>query len=91
MIRVIEGWYIDVGTEPICYTVKRGDGIKDEKGRCKDKPNGYFTTLRGAIKHIHKQVCAERLANGSHPLSDAIRTISDIEMELEKALEGVTI
>ena len=61
MIKVIEGWYIDVGTDPICYTVKCGDGIRDEKGRCKDKSKGYFTTLRGAVKHIHKKYAPKGL------------------------------
>ena len=91
MIRIIDDWYVTVESNPVCYTVRFGKGIKDKKGRCNDKQFGYFATLRGAVKHIHKIMCAEALEDGFRSLPEAIHTISDIEMKLEEALKGVTV
>ena len=88
MIKIIDDWYCTVSGSPICYTVKRGKGIVDKNGRCKDKEYGYFTSLQNAIKCVRDEICAETFANGVHPLSDAIRTIVETEAKLESSLRA---
>ena len=55
MIKIIDDWYCTVSGSPICYTVKRGKGIVDKNGRCKDKEYGYYTSLQNAIKCVRDE------------------------------------
>lgn len=89
MIKVINDWYITVETSPINYTVRKGDGTKDKKHGWMDKPIAFFGSLRGAVKFIREQIIAESFSNGSRPLADAIRTITEVDSRFEKILENI--
>ena len=40
MIKVINDWYITVEANPTNYTVRRGDGKRDKKGKWLDRARG---------------------------------------------------
>lgn len=90
MIKVIDDWYITVETNPTNYVVRRGTGERDKKNSWRDKPRGFFGSLRNAIKEIRGQIIADELKDGSHTLSEAFRTISDIDARFEEILEKVS-
>ena len=89
MIKIIDDWYITVETNPTNYVVRRGNGEKDKKNSWIDKPRGFYGSLRNAIKGIREQVIADRLKDGSRTLSEAFRTISDIDTRFEEILKKV--
>ena len=90
MIKVIDDWYVTVETNPVNYVVRRGKGEKDAKNSWRDKPYGFFGSLRNAIKFIRDQIIAERFSEASRALSEAFRTISDIDARFEEILEKVS-
>ena len=83
MIKVIDDWYITVESNPINYTVRRGEGKKDKNGKMKDKGLAYFSTLRGAVKFIRGQMIAEELTGGWRTLGDAIADIDKANERFE--------
>ena len=83
MIKVINDWYITVESNPINYTVRRGEGEKDKNGKLKDKGLAYFYTLRGAVKFIRGQIIAEELSDGLRTLGDAIADIDKANERFE--------
>ena len=50
MIKVIDDWYITVESNPTNYVVRRGTGKRDEKNSWRDKPRGFFGSLRALSK-----------------------------------------
>ena len=90
MIKIIDGWYITVETNPINYVVRKGNGERREKKGWSDDAKGYFTSLRGALKFIREQIIAERLSTACTPLPGAIATISEVDAQFEKIMESVT-
>lgn len=90
MIKVIDDWYITVEENPINYVVRRGNGEKDKKQGWKDKPRGYFGSLRKAVEEVREQIIAEKFSMGSSTLAEAIRTIKDVDARFEKIMESVT-
>ena len=89
MIKIIDDWYITVETSPVCYTVRRGKGKKDKKGAWADKPKGFYGNLQSAVKAIRGYIAAEELTNASPTLSDAIRTISDVDARFEEIIKRI--
>ena len=83
MIKIIDDWYITVESNPINYTVRRGDGKRDKNGKLKDKGLAYFSTLRGAVKFIRGQIIAEELSGGLRTLGDAIADIDKANERFE--------
>ena len=91
MIRVIEDWYITVDSSPVNYTLRRGTGEKDEKGSYKDKPVGYYTSLRSALEGARKEIAARRLQADFLTLSDAARMLRELDAQFECLLAEVTV
>ena len=55
MIQIIDNWYVEIESNPTNYILRRGNGERDTKGRCRDKVYGYFTSLQNAIKALRKE------------------------------------
>lgn len=91
MIHIIDDWYVTVETNPINYTVKRGTGKKDSKGRCKDKVYGYYNSLQNAIKAIRREIVADKFSTDSRTLCEAFQTIREIDARFEKIMEKLTV
>ena len=83
MIKVINDWYITVEANPINYTVRRGDGERDKKGKWLDRARGYFGSLRKAVNSIREQIIAEELSGGLRTLGDAIADIDKANERFE--------
>ena len=92
MIKILDDWYITVEVNPANYIVRKGKGARDEKGTWRDKPLGYFSSLRGAIEFIRGQVIAYSLEDGERTLRDAIAAISEAYDRFDAMLaqEGLT-
>ena len=88
-IDIIDRWYITIETNPVNYVVRCGDGKKSNKGGWRDTPRGFFSSLRSAVKFIRDQIVAERLSEACTALPQAIRTISEVDMEFEKIIERI--
>ena len=84
MIKIIDDWYVTVETNPVNYVVRRGKGEKDVKNSWRDKPYGYFGSLRKAIRFIRDQIIAERFSEASRTLSEAYRTIREVDTHFEE-------
>ena len=91
MIKVIDDWYITVDSNPVNYTLRRGTGEKDEKGSHKDKPIGYYTSLRSALEGARKEIAARRLQTDFLTLSDAARILGELDAQFECLLAEVTV
>ena len=91
MIKIIDDWYVTVETNPVNYVVRRGKGEKDVKNSWRDKPYGYFGSLKKAIKFIRDQIIAERFSEASRTLPEAFRTITETDERFEKIMERVTV
>lgn len=83
MIKVIDDWYVTVESNPINYTVRYGKGEKDKNGKLKDKGLAYFSTLRGAVKFIRRQIITDELSDGLRTLGDAIADIDKANERFE--------
>ena len=82
MIKVINDWYITVEENPINYVVRRGNGEKDKKKGWKDKPRGYFGSLRKAVEEIRKQIGMAVPTKGAEQIFDAIlKTFAKVEYD----------
>lgn len=90
MIKVIDDWYVTVEANPINYTVRRGEGKRDKKGKWLDRARGYFGSLRKAVNSIREQIITEGFENGERTLEQAIRTMSETDTRFEKIMESVT-
>ena len=90
MIKVIDDWYITVEANPINYTVRRGEGKRDKKGKWLDRARGYFGSLRNAVKEIRRLMVSEHFSNGERTLGDALGAISEIDARFEEIMERVT-
>ena len=88
-IKIIDDWYVVVELNPTNYTVKKGTGKKDSKGKSLDKPKGYFQSLRNAVKFIRDQIVAESLKDGSMSLEDALRKVSEVDERFENLMERI--
>lgn len=91
MIEIINDWYITVETSPVNYTVRRGEGKKDKKNAWVDKPIAFFGSLQKAVKFIRDQVIAEKLSSASLPLSEALRSISDVDTRFENIINVINV
>lgn len=89
MIKIIDDWYIEVESNPTNYTLRRGDGKRDEKGRCKDKVYGYYNSLQNAIKALRKEMLADEFSSGSRTISEAFQTIREIDARFDKIIERI--
>lgn len=90
MIKIIDDWYITIETNPTNYVIRRGDGKRDEKAGWRDKPRGFYGSLRNAIKGIREQVIADKLKGESNTLATALHTIEKIDNRFEEIMERVT-
>ena len=90
MIKIIDDWYVTVETNPVNYVVRRGKGEKDAKNSWRDKPYGFFGSLRNAIRFIRGQIIAERFSEASRTLSEAFRTITETDDRFDEIMERVT-
>ena len=91
MIKVIDDWYITVDSNPVNYTLRRGTGEKDKKGSYKDKPIGYYTSLRSALEGARKEIAARRLQTDFLTLSDAARILGELDTRFECLLTEVAV
>ena len=92
MIKVINDWYITVEDSPINYTVRRGEGKRDKKGKWLDRPRGYFGSLRKAVEEVRKQIIAEKFSEfpeGFTTLAEATRTIVEVDKQFEEILKKI--
>lgn len=89
MIKIIDDWYVTVETNPTNYIVRCGDGQKDKKQGWKDKPLGYFGSLREAVKFIRGEMVARNLLMACYTLSEAIQTISEVDYRFEGILMDI--
>ena len=89
MIKVINDWYITVEANPINYTVRRGDGERDKKGKWLDRARGYFGSLRKAVNSIREQIIAEGFENGERTLEQALSNISEIDKRFEEIIRKI--
>lgn len=89
MIQIIDDWYVAVTLAPVNYVVRRGKGLKDKKGGWKDKPLGYFSSLRSAVKFIRNQIIAEGLSEASRTLSDAFLLISETDKKFDEITQRI--
>lgn len=89
MIKVIDDWYITVEENPTNYVVRRGNGEKDKKKGWKDKPRGYFGSLRNAVEEIRKQIIAEKFLEGSRTLAEATRAIVEVDSQFAEILNRI--
>ena len=90
MIKIIDDWYITVETSPVNYVVRHGKGKKDKKNAWADKPIAFFGSPQKAVKFIRDQIIAEQFSEASSTLSEAIRTISEVDARFEEIMERVT-
>ena len=78
MIRVIDDFYIEVETSPcINYVVRRGEGIRDEKSRNRDKIIGYGKDMTNALEMIRAQIIALRLERDLPTVAEALQAIRE--------------
>ena len=87
MIKVIDDWYITIETNPTNYVVRRGKDERDAKGKRIDRPQGYFSGLRNAIKFIRDQIVADKLSSGLRTLEEALRTVSETDARFEEIIK----
>lgn len=90
-IKIIDDWYIEIESAPTNYTVRRGKGERDARGRCNDKVYGYYSSLQSALKAMRKEIITDKLSDGFRTLSEAFRTIREIDARFEKAIEGIGV
>lgn len=90
-IKVIDDWYIEIESAPTNYTVKRGKGERDARGRCNDKVYGYYSSLQNALKALRKEIITDKLSDGFRTLSEAFRTIREMDAQFEKAIKGIDV
>ena len=88
MIKVIDDWYITIETNPTNYVVRRGKDERDAKGKRIDRPQGYFSGLRNAIKFIRDQIVADKLSSGLRTLEEALRTVSETDAHFEEIIKS---
>ena len=91
MIKIIDNWYVTVETNPTNYIVRRGDGERDKKQGWKDKPIGFFGSLRNAVKFIRGQIIAEGLKPDFRTLAEAVQMVTEVDERFEKIMERVTV
>jgi len=89
MIKVIDDWYITVEDNPINYTVRRGEGKRDKKGKWLDRARGYFGSLRKAVNSIREQIIAEGFESGERTLEQALSDISETDERFEKIISNI--
>ena len=91
MIRVVDDFYIEVETSPrINYVVRRGEGIRDEKNRNKDKIIGYGKDMANALEMIRAQIIAKRLERDLPTVSEALRAIREENRRFNNLLAEFT-
>ena len=90
MIKIIDDWYVTVETNPTNYIVRRGSGEKDKRQGWKDKPIGFFGSLRNAVKFIRGQIIAEGLKPDFRTLAEAVQMVSEVDDRFEEIMERVT-
>lgn len=91
MIKVIDDWYIEIESNPTNYTLRRGSGRKDKKGRCRDKVYGYYGSLGNALKALRKEIATDELSQGFRTLSEAVRTIKEVDARFEKIISAIDV
>jgi hypothetical protein len=89
MIQIIDDWYITVEANPINYTVRRGEGKRDKKGKWLDRARGYFGSLRKAVNSIREQIIAEGFENSERTLEQALSAISKTDEHFEKIISNI--
>ena len=89
MIQIIDDWYITVESNPINYTVRRGEGKRDKKGKWLDRVRGYFGSLRKAVNFIREQIIAEGFKSGERTLEQALSDISETDERFEKIISNI--
>lgn len=89
MIKVINDWYITVEENPTNYVVRRGNGERDKRQGWKDRPRGYFGSLRKAVEEVRKQIIAEKFSKGSRTLAEATRAIVEVDNQFAEILKGI--
>ncbi len=90
MIKIIDDWYVTVETNPTNYIVRKGKGEKDKRQGWKDKPIGFFGSLRNAVKFIRGQIIAEGLKPDFRTLAEAVQMVSEVDDRFEEIMERVT-
>ena len=86
MIKVIDDYYITVESSPVVnYTVRKGNCKTDAKGSNRDRVLGHGGSMEDALKIVRKHITAERLEAGSPSLSEALRTIKEVNAEMKAA------
>ena len=91
MIKIIDDWYITVETSPVNYVVRHGKGKKDKKNAWADKPIAFFGSPQKAVKFIRDQIIAEQFLEASSTLSEAIRTMSEVDARFKKIMEKIGV
>ena len=89
MIQIIDDWYITAEANPINYTVRRGEGKRDKKGKWLDRARGYFGSLRKAVNSIREQIIAEGFENSERTLEQALSAISETDEHFEKIISNI--
>lgn len=89
MIKVIDDWYVEIESNPTNYILRRGNGERDAKSRCKDKIYGYYSSLQNAIKALRKEMLADEFSSGSRTISEAFQTIREIDARFDKIIERI--
>lgn len=89
MIKVINDWYITVESNPINYTVRRGEGKRDKKGKWLDRARGYYGSLWKAVNSIRQQIIADGFENGERTLEQALSDISEADERFEKIISNI--
>ena len=89
MVKVIDDWYVTVEDSPINYTVRRGEGNRDKRGKWLDRPRGYFGSLNKAVKSIREQIIAEGFESGERTLEQALSNISETDKRFEEILRKI--
>ena len=91
MIKVIDDWYVEIESNPTNYILKRGNGERDAKSRCKDKVYGYYNSLQNAIKALRKEIITDKLSDGFRTLSEAFQTIRELDTRFDKIIERINV
>lgn len=93
MIKVTEDYYIEPLIRPTQFVLKHRYMSKPRDGGEPTERfavDGYYTTIRGALRGLAKQVSAEIIAEGSYSLSDALNRISEEWDRLCQKIDGAT-
>lgn len=93
MIHIIDDYYIDAVKSPPQFILKRRTISKPKDG---GEPTerflveGFYSTVRGALKGLAKQVSTDVIADGLYSLPDALNRIEAKWGELCRVVDSNT-